>query len=176
MDRRGGEADRDFRSYGSAAAPGCRQRRRFREGRIQEVATASVTRFGAPTKAYLSRDAGGAAEKANDLGVEEPNSAPAMGPDSRAKEEPARNIRRICLAGSGRGQVQGVGCAQREQSFQEPGRWPELLTAGLYDTDQYALGMCALLGTIAAPDLAGDYHGTNGLFGPVVRRLQPGAV
>ena len=37
----------------------------------------------------------------------------------------------ICLAGSGRIQIQGVGCTQMEQPFQEGGRWPELLTAGL---------------------------------------------
>ena len=42
-----------------------------------------------------------------------------------------RNIYCICLAGSGRGQVQGLGYAQMEQSFQESGGWSELLTAGL---------------------------------------------
>ena len=44
------------------------------------------------------------------------------------------------------------------------------------DTDQYALGVCALLGAIAAPELAGYNHGTNSLFGPVVGRVQPRAV
>ena len=77
----------------------------------------------------------------------------------------------ICLAGSGRGQVQCLGCAQMEQSFQEPGGWPGAADGRSVETLTNTLWVCAPFSVRLPPlDLAGDYHGTNGLFGPVVRR------
>jgi hypothetical protein len=54
-----------------------------------------------------------------------------------------------------------------EELLQKSGGWPELLTAGLQNADQYALCACALLGAITARDLAGYHHRTNGLLGAI---------
>ena len=59
-----------------------------------------------------------------------------------------------------------------EELLQKSGGWPEPLTAGLQNADQYALRACALLGAIAAPYMAGYHQGTDGLLGAIVCRLQ----
>src|ERR1700693_1545303 len=83
---------------------------------------------------------------------------------------------RICLAGNGWTQVENPGFAQTEQPLQERTRRAELLPTGLQDANEHTLAVCTPRGTIAAPHLTGYYHGTNGLFGPIIGSFQSGTV
>ena len=65
--------------------------------------------------------------------------------------------KRICLAGSGRDQLQSIGFGKEEQLLEERGWGPELLAAGLQNADQHTLCMRALFGAVSAPYLARNH-------------------
>ncbi|SRR5579883_204453 len=72
--------------------------------------------------------------------------------------------------------IQDLRLRRAEQVCEE---WPNgeiLLAAGLENAEPDALGAGASLGAVAAPYFPRDHHGTNGLFGAPVRRLQTGTV
>jgi hypothetical protein len=49
-----------------------------------------------------------------------------------------------------------------------------LLAAGLQQASEDLLGACAILGLVAAPDLAHDHQRTQGLFRPPVGGVDAG--
>ncbi len=86
-----------------------------------------------------------------------------------SSEEKAKGI---CLARTVRIEVEGVWLGRAEQSDEQRHNGTKLLAAGLENTEQNALCARSSRGAVAAPHLAGDHHGANGLFGAPVGGFQ----